>query len=375
MDHSASEPPLVMRLEPSHSNTHPRGMGIIGAVFWCALFIVAQVSGAIVVGGLVFGIWVARTPNPGQFVEDQLRAISEASAMTDSNTDGEPNALPHEIGQSLAVGMLGAQLASFILILVVIPWRVGRQWRRQLAVCRPAFSHVLLILLLLPAFLILTGGLQEFLQWLTGLKPPTSVQSLNGVFRHVPWYVTILAVAIGPGLVEEFWCRGMIGRGLAMTFGLVSSVVLTSVLFAVMHLDPSQVIVIGLMGAYLHFVYLASRSIWVPILLHMLNNGVAIVLVLTERTEWLDPNSRSLPILIYTVAAFVVVIVSWQLWRLRPISIPNSPEAESWSPEYPGISLPPAEANVRLSAPVLPWRHLIGVLVPLLLLISLMCYK
>ena len=118
------------------------------------------------------------------------------------------------------------------------------------------------------------------------------MKALNSVFGAFPWPLTVLAVAIGPGVVEEFWCRGFLGRGLSARYGLVTGVLLTSILFALMHVDPSLLLPIALMGAYLHFVYFVTRSIWAPILLHAMNNGVSILLALTLKPEQMDQDKH-----------------------------------------------------------------------------------
>ena len=199
----------------------------------------------------------------------------------------------------------------------------------------------------------MSGVIQEAFLWATGIRPPPAMKALNSVFSQFPWPLTVLAVALGPGLVEEFWCRGFLGRGLSARYGIVLGVLFTSVLFSAMHADPSQLLVIALMGAYLHFVYLASRSIWVPILLHAMNNCVSILLVLTLKPDQLDQD-KPVPLIVTLVAFSLMLFGSVALWtsraRLEPVLHENDAwwEDSGWKPEYPGISTPPADANMRL---------------------------
>ena len=173
------------------------------------------------------------------------------------------------------------------------------------------------------------------------------------MFGKFPWPLTVLAVAIGPGIVEELWCRGFLGRGLSARYGLVAGILLASCFFALMHLDPSQLLAIALMGAYLHFVYVATRSIWAPILLHALNNGISILLVLTMKPEQLDQD-KTVPIVVTLAALSLMIFGTVALWTSRAALQPTLREDEArwqdsgWKPEYPGVSAPPAEVNVRL---------------------------
>jgi hypothetical protein len=179
------------------------------------------------------------------------------------------------------------------------------------------------------------------------------VRALNDVFGKFPWPLTVLAVAIGPGVVEELWCRAFLGRGLSARYGILLGVLITSVLFALMHVDPSQLLGIALMGAYLHFVYFATRSIWAPILLHALNNGVAVLVVLALQSGKLD-QMRAMPDVLLLAALALMIFATVALWtgraELQPTLAENDAwwESDGWKPEYPGVSAPPPEANVRI---------------------------
>ncbi|MCI0700277.1 MAG: CPBP family intramembrane metalloprotease [Planctomycetia bacterium] len=371
MSERANDPPLVLR--PPDAVARPAapskpGPGLLEAAIWCGVFLAGQVFGAVVGVCVVFGLYALRAPDAGAFVDEQFAGLGKS---IDSKTpDGQKRPeVPFEIGQSLASGMLAAQFVSLGMILIVVPRRVGPDWKRQLAVRAPARLHVVIVLLLVPGFIFLTGAIQEFFVEVTGLKPPVALESLSGIFGKFPWPLTFMAVALGPGLVEELWCRGFLGRGLSARYGLLAGVVLTSVLFAVMHLDPSQVLIIALMGAYLHFVYLATRSIWMPILLHTLNNGLAIFLALTLKLP--PEGEQHTPPILLLVSFSLMLFGTVALWTSRATAQPlrkatdagkgsqatNSERAETseWKPEYPGISVPPPEANVRLeNEPVSP---------------------
>ena len=59
--------------------------------------------------------------------------------------------------------------------------------------------------------------------------------------------------------------------------GLWGGVLLTSFLFGWMHLHPVHVFAVMPLGLVIHVVYLWSRSFWIPMLLHFLNNFWAVV--------------------------------------------------------------------------------------------------
>jgi membrane protease YdiL (CAAX protease family) len=350
-DPNANEPPLVTRAEqpPAPAPHRPRP-GFWEACAWCAVFILAQMFGALVAVVIAFGAHTLASPNPKQFADEQLEGFSKA---LDPKAQGERPPIPRQFAEALAYGMLAAQFVSLGLILIVLPRRIGPDWKREIGVRRPQALHFALVILIVPGFMILAGVIQELYQWATGLRP-MALESIRGVFVPFPWPLTVLAVAIGPGIVEELWCRGFVGRGLSARYGIVTSVFVTSLLFAAMHIDPSQFLGIAIMGAYLHFVYLTTRSIWAPILLHALNNGVAIALALTMRAKQLE-QAKDVPLIVSLVALSLMIFGSVALWTsratLEPVTARDEAwwESDGWKPESPGVSAPPPGANVRLA--------------------------
>ena len=334
-----SEVPLVLPV-PAPPPRRPRP-GLFEAVLWCFLFLGVQVVSLIIVSALAFAAYAYAASDPKQFADEQLSAVGKWAAKEVGA------AMPAEFGRSLAWGMLSGQFASLGLILLVFPWQIGRDWKRQLGVRRPRALHVLIVVLLTPGFVLVPDLVQQAVAWATGAEPP-SMRDLPAIFGSFPWALTLLTVAIGPGVVEEFWFRGFLGRGLCARYGLVAGVLLTSVLFALAHMAPALLLVYVLMGAYLHFVYLTTRSIWPGVLLHLLNNGISIAIALALPSA--DAGNTSVHPAVFLMAAALAFFGSVALWtgraELEPV---RGAEGEPWRPEYPGASEPPAGANVRVA--------------------------
>ncbi|HEV3437090.1 MAG TPA: type II CAAX endopeptidase family protein [Gemmata sp.] len=384
-----SEPPLVVKVNEAHANVSPPMValvipqplpkprpGLIEAIIWCAIFLGTQLFSLLLISGFMLAVFALQAPDPQQFLLDQLEGLrSVASKETPAS---EPHPIPSEIGQALAYGMLGAQIASLGLIVLVVPWRIGADWKRQIGFRRPAGLHVLLVVLVVPGFMLLSGGIQELFQRVTGITQPAASQALNNLFSSFPWFLTFLAVGFGPGFVEEMWCRAFLGRGLSARYGIVIGVALTSSLFGLLHIDPSLVIPIAIMGAYLHFIYLASRSIWISILLHTLNNGIAVLASLMGVEGPLAADPHGLTGVLYFVSFSLVLFASIALWTARARIIPiqrSEKEWKSstvWKPEYPGISAPPLDSGARLGYAKVSPVALVGTLASFAILVYLL---
>ncbi|HUR53467.1 MAG TPA: CPBP family intramembrane glutamic endopeptidase, partial [Gemmataceae bacterium] len=286
----------------------------------------------------VLTIYALQRPEPGKFLGDQLDGLIKSTARSVPADQRPPP--PREMGNALAWGMFGAQVVSLGMIALVLPRRIGRDWKRQIGLRRPPVTHVFLVALMLPGFLICTSGLAYAME-LLGAKRLDSADALRNVFAAWPIWMTVLTVGVGPGVVEELWCRGFLGRGLSARYGLTVGIVLTSLLFALMHLQPAYVLVYGAMGAFLHFTYLASRSIWVPIVLHTLNNGLGAVMYLKNVLMRLDPAPGTVVPVVYLTAFSLLLFGSIAMWTGRVVVRGPKLKDPTFVPEYPGVSAPP----------------------------------
>src|SRR5262249_17275725 len=109
-------------------------------------------------------------------------------------------------------------------------------------------------------------------------SPGFDMEELEKMFSGWPLPLAVLLIGAMPGLSEELWCRAYLGRGLGGQRGYVLGVLQTSLLFGLIHGDPCQGTMALLMGVMLHYVYLMTRSLLAPMLLHFLNNSLAVTL-------------------------------------------------------------------------------------------------
>ncbi len=89
-----------------------------------------------------------------------------------------------------------------------------------------------------------------------------------------PWGVAAIALAAPVG--EEILFRwGIMGHLLHRNRGVAQSILVSALLFGLIHLNPAQVFFAMAMGILLGMLYWKTGNLLLPILLHMLNNSVA----------------------------------------------------------------------------------------------------
>lgn len=180
---------------------------------WCLGFVLFMNGSIIAVAALAIGGRALLSPDPKAF-------------LGNLGAGGKPGP---ELSDVLAFAVLTGEAASIVLGLVVVRVVVGPDWRRRLAVRLPSAAQLLLVLAGLPAFILLPGFVHE----LVGrFLPSLGINQGNAeLFGSWPLWVGVVAVGLGPGIGEELWCRGFLGRGFVGHYGWLVGVLLTSLWF------------------------------------------------------------------------------------------------------------------------------------------------
>lgn len=151
-------------------------------------------------------------------------------------------------------------------------------------------------------------------------------------------WVDILAVSIFAPLFEEWFCRGMILRGLlnyekkgtatGQDRGMKPAwaIVISALLFALIHMNPWQAVPAFFLGVLFGYVYYRTGSLKLTMLMHCANNSMAIILSRSEKFKDADSLYDALPPSIYwplfLVAAAAIVYLVYELRKI-PLKSPQ----------------------------------------------------
>ena len=110
-------------------------------------------------------------------------------------------------------------------------------------------------------------------------EPPERLKALLESVVNGNIVVNLVCASIMAPILEEWFCRGMIMRGL-MANGKSAwfAIIFSSLVFAFIHLNPWQAIPAFLLGCLFGFVYYRTGSLKITMLMHCANNTLAIVL-------------------------------------------------------------------------------------------------
>lgn len=184
---------------------------------------------------------------------------------------------------------LAYQLATAVavLVLVALPlykvfFKPGTPWRQIFGLGRkPNFDDTSLALLMFGAYLLATIAATSIISVLftdidlqqaqeLGLSDPTTT------LQYVLVFITLVVI---PPVFEELIFRGFVFSALRQKYSFWLSAVLTSLAFAIIHLQLNVGIDVFILSLFLCYVRERSGALWAPILLHTAKNVLAFLLL------------------------------------------------------------------------------------------------
>ncbi len=90
-----------------------------------------------------------------------------------------------------------------------------------------------------------------------------------------PWPLRLSMVILAP-VLEETVFRGVVLRGFLNNYKPVYAITLSGLLFGISHFMPPQIIGATIIGILIGFVYFATRSLVLCILVHAFHNGLVV---------------------------------------------------------------------------------------------------
>ncbi len=203
-----------------------------------------------------------------------------------------PELLDLQEGGSSVLGLvIASQTVGLVLAVALVRWR-GVPLRPLVGALQPTGRLIGKGLAL--GFLAILGSslIVSLLVSLTGSEA-TPEQVLTDGLADDPLRLVlaiIAAVVLAP-VAEEFLFRGLLHRGLRRRLSLLPAAAVSSVVFAVVHVDvlfsqPLAIVGLVLVGVILALAYERTGSLLVPIMIHAVHNAVTIVaVVVTDRFD------------------------------------------------------------------------------------------
>ena len=229
-------------------------------------------------------------------------------------------------------------IGAFLVPALLFAYCQNRQWfDYNAATRRPNQTMVNMVLILSVTLLPVVGVLSAFNQSIMPQEGSVAefMRDMEEAANHILELVTsqrsswdlisnILVFAVLAGICEEFFFQGSL-QPLLMnwTKNPHVGILLTALIFSALHFQFYGFIPRFLLGVYLGYLFYWSRSLWLPILAHVLHNALSIMVDYTLQGRGIDTDNMqytdvhgSLP----TAAACALIsamaiVYIWRIYR------------------------------------------------------------
>jgi membrane protease YdiL (CAAX protease family) len=141
------------------------------------------------------------------------------------------------------------------------------------------------------------------------LEESSSLNAPYPFFYDVLIYLNVIFIA---PIVEEFLFRGIILNRLSIKWNVKTGIILSSLLFAILHFDIIGGFIFGLVMA---LIYIKTQSLWVPIICHILFNGVIDIFSrLSIENVYFFENQHSE---IFIGVIFFLIALPWFIYYIK----------------------------------------------------------
>ena len=130
------------------------------------------------------------------------------------------------------------------------------------------------------------------------------------------WLGVLCMAVLGP-VLEEVFFRGVLTRELLKRYKPTTAILVSGLVFGIVHLNPAQVVGACISGFFFAWLYARTRSILPGMLIHILNNGLSVYLMrICPEVETVGELLGSTGYAVLLAVSAVVLILS-MCWLLR----------------------------------------------------------
>lgn len=145
------------------------------------------------------------------------------------------------------------------------------RWARYLSVTASIqlITVVFTTLLLIGLYILFEEQIRSFLSFFPVIEI-TDVQP--SLLMYVLFFLNICVLA---PIYEELFFRGILLRRFTLKWSPQKSIIISSIIFGIIHFNPINVVFAFALGCVLGYAYLKTKNIFVPMLLHSFSNFLA----------------------------------------------------------------------------------------------------
>jgi membrane protease YdiL (CAAX protease family) len=174
-------------------------------------------------------------------------------------------------------------LVSFGLVIFIGFKKSKQKFNEVFKFNKVSLDYWVAIIIFMFGFIIVSSEIDNLLNYV--LPMPAFLRDVfESMMVKQAFIVSILLIGIIPGIVEEMMFRGVILNGFQGNYSNKKAIVISALLFGIIHLNPWQFVTAFIIGIIAAWVYIKTKSIILCIYMHFFNNTISEIAIRYEET-------------------------------------------------------------------------------------------
>lgn len=176
-------------------------------------------------------------------------------------------------------GMIGLAMTQVMIISIplLLAYYIKSDMKNVFSLRIPSFKNIMGAVVLWMGTYFIVMIISNILLTIFPQTLETAEALNNFIFGNSSFITTFLIVAVMPAICEEMFFRGFLLSAFRSRLSARNAIILSGLLFGFMHIYFIKIIPTAILGASFAYAVYKSKSIYVSMLMHLLNNGFAVV--------------------------------------------------------------------------------------------------
>ena len=225
----------------------------------------------------------------------------------------------------LGLAGVGVQQLCFLVLVFGFAWYIKADQKKLFSLGRPKGRHILGALLLWAGTYLFAILLSVPLARLFP-SSASQMEQMTVWLGSQPLWMLVLVVAVTPAICEEMLFRGFLFGTMKEKWKPWIAILVSGILFGVYHMSLVKTVTVSLLGIVFAYVVYVSDSILCSVLMHLCNNGLAVLhmanpIALKRVLPFLFAEKLSVTLVVeMSIAGFFLCLGGWLLVREWGIS-------------------------------------------------------
>lgn len=136
-------------------------------------------------------------------------------------------------------------------------------------------------------FVIVASELDNLLNFVLPIHEtfPMLLEWIEEMATQKSFAMAIISIGIMPAFMEELFFRGLILDGLKNNYSTRKAIVVSALLFGIIHLNPWQFLTAFIIGLFSAWIYISTNSILLSIYIHLFNNVLVVIAIRFQKID------------------------------------------------------------------------------------------